>query len=191
MVRTTRPPDYLSNPTPTHSSRSHSFSATTLGVSSIYRRFFKRIKGTDWITPDLVERKRWITGIVTRCVFPLTFVLNLFLSKSLVRNRVTHRVGDADNFRLYHTPGFGWRGPFKFRHVPTSQKGAKTPNEIAAAGVLTFSKPEPKPKKTKSFAFSCQTLVNTGHPRRPMINASQNYSEVRSTSAWQPWTPPR
>jgi hypothetical protein len=49
-------------------------------------------------------------------------------------------VGDADNFRLYHTPGFGWRGPFKFRHVPTNQKGAKTPNEIAAAGVLTSPK---------------------------------------------------
>jgi hypothetical protein len=82
-----------------------------------------------------------------------TFLLDLFLNKSLVRNRVTPRVGDADNFRLYHMPGFGWRGPFKFRHVPTNQKGAKSPNEIAAAGVLT----SPNPNQKKFFAFSCQT----------------------------------
>jgi hypothetical protein len=43
-------------------------SATTLGASSIYRRFFKRIKNSGWVTPDLMERKRWITGVVTRCV---------------------------------------------------------------------------------------------------------------------------
>jgi endonuclease YncB( thermonuclease family) len=33
-------------------------------------------------------------------------------------------VGDADNFRLYHTPGFGWRWPLKFRRVPTLSKGS-------------------------------------------------------------------
>jgi hypothetical protein len=43
-------------------------SATALGASSVYRRFFKRIKNAEWITPDLLGRKRWITGIVTRCV---------------------------------------------------------------------------------------------------------------------------
>ncbi|KAI0295108.1 hypothetical protein B0F90DRAFT_1927656 [Multifurca ochricompacta] len=69
-------------------------SATTLGTSAIYRRFFKRIRNAHWVTPNLLKRKRWITGVVTS-------------------------VGDADNFRLYHTPGFGWRGPFKFRHIPT------------------------------------------------------------------------
>ncbi|KAH9966185.1 hypothetical protein BGW80DRAFT_744202 [Lactifluus volemus] len=69
-------------------------SATTLGASSIYRRFFKRIKNAEWVTPTMLKRKRWITGVVTN-------------------------VGDADNFRLYHTPGFGWRGPLKFRHIPT------------------------------------------------------------------------
>lgn len=72
-------------------------SATALGASTVYRRFFKRIRSAEWITPDLLGRKRWITGIVTS-------------------------VGDADNFRLYHTPGFGWRGPFKFRHVPPITK---------------------------------------------------------------------
>jgi hypothetical protein len=43
-------------------------SATTLGASTVYRRFFKRIRSAEWITPDLLKRKRWITGIVTRCV---------------------------------------------------------------------------------------------------------------------------
>jgi hypothetical protein len=31
-------------------------------------------------------------------------------------------VGDADNFRLYHTPGFGWRWPLKFRHIPSGYR---------------------------------------------------------------------
>lgn len=43
-------------------------SATALGASSAYRRFFKRIKNAEWITPDVLRRKRWITGIVTRYV---------------------------------------------------------------------------------------------------------------------------
>jgi len=43
-------------------------SATALGTSTVYRRFFKRIKNAEWITPDLLRRKRWITGVVTRCV---------------------------------------------------------------------------------------------------------------------------
>ena len=43
-------------------------SASALGVSSVHRRFFKRIKGAEWTSPDLLERKGWITGIVTRCV---------------------------------------------------------------------------------------------------------------------------
>lgn len=32
-------------------------------------------------------------------------------------------VGDNDNFRLYHMPGFGWRWPLKFRFVPKSREG--------------------------------------------------------------------
>ena len=32
-------------------------------------------------------------------------------------------VGDADNFRLYHTPGLGWRWPLKFRSIPETTKG--------------------------------------------------------------------
>ena len=43
-------------------------SAATLGASTVYRRFFKRIRSAEWITPDLLGRKRWITGVVTRSV---------------------------------------------------------------------------------------------------------------------------
>lgn len=43
-------------------------SAIALGASSVHRRFFKRIKNAEWITPDLLGGKRWITGVVTRCV---------------------------------------------------------------------------------------------------------------------------
>ena len=43
-------------------------SATALGAPTVYRRFFKRIRSAEWITPDLLKRKRWITGVVTRCV---------------------------------------------------------------------------------------------------------------------------
>ncbi|KAH9017390.1 nuclease [Lactarius pseudohatsudake] len=68
-------------------------SATTLGTYAIYRRFFTRLASAEWVTPNILRRRRWITGVVTR-------------------------VGDGDNFRLYHTPGFGWRGPLKFRHIP-------------------------------------------------------------------------
>ncbi|KAI9457064.1 mitochondrion protein [Russula earlei] len=75
-------------------------SATALGASSVYRRFFKRINNAEWVTPDLLKHRRWITGVVTS-------------------------VGDADNFRLYHTPGFGWRLPFKLRHVPTTHRELK------------------------------------------------------------------
>lgn len=32
-------------------------------------------------------------------------------------------VGDADNFRMYHTPGIGWNWPFRFRTIPTTPKG--------------------------------------------------------------------
>jgi len=114
-------------------------SATALGASTVYRRFFMRIKSAEWITPDLLRRKRWITGVVTRCVLvniPLSQVntptpwhwprarMRFFIH--FVHLFGAHSVGDADNFRLYHTPGFGWRGPFKFRHVPpVTKRGAR------------------------------------------------------------------
>lgn len=69
-------------------------SSTTVAATVLYRRFARRIPNGEWVTPDVLSRKRWIKGYVTS-------------------------VGDNDNFRLYHTPAFGWRWPLKFRRVPT------------------------------------------------------------------------
>ncbi|KAH7924409.1 staphylococcal nuclease [Leucogyrophana mollusca] len=73
-------------------------SVSTLAAAFTYRRYFRRLRTSEWITPDVLARKRWIKGVVTS-------------------------VGDADNFRLYHTPGIGWRWPLKFRRVPSLSKG--------------------------------------------------------------------
>lgn len=41
----------------------------TIGISHrIYRTQFRRIRNSDWVTPDILERKKWIRGVVTRCV---------------------------------------------------------------------------------------------------------------------------
>ncbi|KDQ52342.1 hypothetical protein JAAARDRAFT_40235 [Jaapia argillacea MUCL 33604] len=79
------------------------FTGLTLGVLStttstfLYNRYFKRIRSSDWVLPSVFARKRWVKGVVTS-------------------------VGDADNFRLYHTPAFGWRWPLKFRRVPSKAR---------------------------------------------------------------------
>ncbi|KAH9919059.1 uncharacterized protein B0H18DRAFT_1029617 [Fomitopsis serialis] len=71
-------------------------SATAAGSIGIYRRYWRRLPSADWITPDILAKGRWVKGYVTS-------------------------VGDADNFRLYHTPGIGWRWPLKFRAVPSTR----------------------------------------------------------------------
>jgi len=72
-------------------------SMTTVTVTLVYARFFRRLKNGDWLTPDYFAKRRWIKGVVTS-------------------------VGDSDNFRLYHTPSFGWRWPIKFRRIPSAAK---------------------------------------------------------------------
>lgn len=86
-------------------------SVSTLGVTFVYRRYFRRLRTAEWVTPDILRRKRWVRGVVTS-------------------------VGDADNFRLYHTPGFGWRWPLKFRRIPTLNKELKEQTiHVRIAGV--------------------------------------------------------
>ncbi|KIJ13684.1 hypothetical protein PAXINDRAFT_135774, partial [Paxillus involutus ATCC 200175] len=76
-----------------------------------WRRWGKRLRSSEWVTPDVLARRRWVRGVVTS-------------------------VGDADNFRLYHTPGIGWRWPLKFRRVPTASKDLKDKTiHIRIAGV--------------------------------------------------------
>lgn len=77
----------------------------------IHNRYFRRIPNGDWITPNVFKRKLWIKGYVTS-------------------------VGDADNFRVYHTPAFGWRWPLKFRRIPDNPKDLKDKTiHIRIAGV--------------------------------------------------------
>ncbi|TFK47134.1 staphylococcal nuclease [Heliocybe sulcata] len=72
-------------------------SASTLLAARVYRRWFRRIPNADWVTPDILQKRRWLKGVVTS-------------------------VGDADNFRLYHTPGIGWRWLLKLRNVPSETR---------------------------------------------------------------------
>ncbi|KAI0776651.1 SNase-domain-containing protein [Trametes elegans] len=84
---------------------------TALGGNYIYLRHWRRIPNGEWITPDMLARKRWIKGYVTN-------------------------VGDADNFRVYHTPGLGWRWPLKFRRIPVGRTDLKDQTiHIRIAGV--------------------------------------------------------
>ncbi|RPD53641.1 SNase-domain-containing protein [Lentinus tigrinus ALCF2SS1-7] len=81
-----------------------------LGAQYVYARYLRRIPNADWVTPDILARRRWIKGYVTS-------------------------VGDADNFRLYHTPGIGWRWPLKFRRIPVGRDLKDQTIHIRMAGV--------------------------------------------------------
>jgi len=41
-------------------------SATAMSTVVAYKRFGRRIRNVDWVTPALLSRKRWIKGVVTR-----------------------------------------------------------------------------------------------------------------------------
>jgi hypothetical protein len=40
------------------------------GISSIflYKRFGRRVRNSEWVTPKLLTKKRWLKGVVTRLV---------------------------------------------------------------------------------------------------------------------------
>ncbi|KAF8622606.1 hypothetical protein AX15_006864 [Amanita polypyramis BW_CC] len=79
--------------------------AAVFVVRRVYTRYIKRIPNANHITPAMLEKKRKIQGMVTS-------------------------VGDADGFRLYHTP------EINFRKVPTTPKELKGQTiSIRIAGV--------------------------------------------------------
>jgi hypothetical protein len=41
-------------------------SVSTAAAAQVYRRYFRRLRAGNWVTPDLFEKKRWIKGFVTR-----------------------------------------------------------------------------------------------------------------------------
>ncbi|KAF8127564.1 hypothetical protein EV363DRAFT_1452177 [Boletus edulis] len=85
--------------------------ASGAGALLAWRRWGMRLSTAEWITPNELARRRWIRGVVTS-------------------------VGDADDFRLYHTPGIGWRWPLKLKRVPTKRKDLKDQTiHVRIAGV--------------------------------------------------------
>ncbi|KAH7103005.1 SNase-domain-containing protein [Auriculariales sp. MPI-PUGE-AT-0066] len=84
---------------------------SALAAARIHRRFLRRYPNVNALPHDIFVKKRWIRGVVTS-------------------------VGDADNFRLYHTPGPFWNWPLKFRRVPATPKELKDQTlHIRLAGV--------------------------------------------------------
>ncbi|KIK09435.1 hypothetical protein K443DRAFT_82346 [Laccaria amethystina LaAM-08-1] len=113
---------------------------TALCTTMFHVRYGRRLKNGEWITPDLLGRDNWIKGVVTS-------------------------VGDADNFRLYHTPALGgYTWPFKFRTIPSQSKDLKDQTlHIRLAGVdapeaAHFGKPA-QPYAAESLAWLRETLL--------------------------------
>ncbi|KAF9160093.1 putative endonuclease lcl3 [Actinomortierella ambigua] len=75
------------------------FGAGALAIM-IYRRQLRRIPTSAYLTPDMLQGRRVLRGKVTS-------------------------VGDADNFRFYHTPGGFLSGWGWLRHVPKSNQELK------------------------------------------------------------------
>ncbi|KAI0819808.1 SNase-domain-containing protein [Trametes gibbosa] len=89
--------------------------ATTLGVKRFYVRYLRRIRNGEWVTSEVLARKRWTRGYVTS-------------------------VGDPDNFRLFHTPGPAWKWPLKFRRIPSRRADLK--NETIHVRIAGVDAPE-------------------------------------------------
>lgn len=83
--------------------------AGVLGTMMLYRRYLRRIPSAEYITPRTLARRSSIRGYVTS-------------------------VGDADNFRMVHTP-IPW--PFtKLQRIPTDKKVLKNNTiHVRLAGV--------------------------------------------------------
>ncbi len=41
-------------------------SLSTVVGTSVYRRYFRRIKNAEWITPDVFQKRKWVKGYVTK-----------------------------------------------------------------------------------------------------------------------------
>ncbi|KAJ7678561.1 hypothetical protein B0H17DRAFT_1078740 [Mycena rosella] len=114
-------------------------SLTTVSGTLVYRRYFRRLKNGDWVTPNVFTRKGWVKGRVTS-------------------------VGDSDNFRFYHTPGFGWNWPLKFRIIPSTAKDLKDKTlHIRVAGVdapeaAHFGRPS-QPYSEESLAWLREKIL--------------------------------
>jgi hypothetical protein len=42
--------------------------AAAYGGRYLYKRYFRRIQNSEYVTPNVLAKKQWIRGYVTRCV---------------------------------------------------------------------------------------------------------------------------
>jgi hypothetical protein len=59
----------------------------------IHSRYFKRIQNSDWVTPDVFQRRKWLKGVATRYVLSVGSLSERVLT-------LQYSVGDSDNFRF-------------------------------------------------------------------------------------------
>lgn len=120
-------------------------------IRSSYQRFFYRIRSADYVTPNMLK------STVGSKVRP----------GLRIRGFVTS-VGDADNFRLFHTPGFGWNW---LRKIPRKKLDLKDMTiHIRLAGIdapelAHFGNPA-QPFSKEAFEF----LVALIHQRRITVD---------------------
>ncbi|RPD65276.1 staphylococcal nuclease [Lentinus tigrinus ALCF2SS1-7] len=92
--------------------------------------FGRRIANSDSVTPRMLRNKKLLRGYVTR-------------------------VEDGDDFRLYHTPGFGWKS--EFRTIPSEPEDLKDKTiHIRIAGIdapESLAGREPQPGAIESLAW--------------------------------------
>jgi hypothetical protein len=108
------------------------FTVTTLSALRIYKTYLRRIPSVNHIKPGWFRRKG-LFGQVTS-------------------------VGDADNFRIFHTPGgrlWGW-GWWPGKKVPTTREGLAnntvSPIKLDPLSVVTFFRP---PKRLHKLTDTC------------------------------------
>ena len=103
----------------------------------IYRRHFRRILNIASIPPEFLTRHRSIFGRVTS-------------------------IGDADNFRFFHTPGGRWAGWEIFRPVPIARKDLQK-----AGGTLHI----------RLAGVDAPEGAHFGNPAQPYAKEAQNWLE--------------
>ncbi|EPS45100.1 hypothetical protein H072_870 [Dactylellina haptotyla CBS 200.50] len=136
--------------------------ATTLALLYVYKNFLKRYPDSNSLPPSFFRKKTLYGKVVS--------------------------VGDADNFRMYHTPGGKWTGWgwFPGRKVPELRKELKGQTiHIRIAGVdapegAHFGKPS-QPHSSESLAY-LTTLLTSQYVRASLLRRDQYERVVCSVS---------
>ncbi|OJA14090.1 hypothetical protein AZE42_07936 [Rhizopogon vesiculosus] len=73
-------------------------SASTLGATFVYKRCFRRLRTVEWVTPDVLARRKWVKGVVTSFGWrwPLRFRRVPALGKELKDQTIHVRIAGVD-----------------------------------------------------------------------------------------------